>query len=178
MKRAWWLILGCITIAALSFGAGYLVHQQMRSDQRGAAIAQPTAIDLASVRLPDVDGTVRSLAQWRDKALLINFWATWCQPCREEIPVLQALRNSQQLNGAEVIGIALDFQAPVAEFVRREKLTYPILVAEQNMTVADLFGVGTGLPVTVAVSRDGKIVARHIGALNADDALKLLKTAL
>lgn len=133
-----------------------------------------------AVTLPDLTGNKRNLSEWHGRPLLINFWATWCGPCREEIPMLIRLRAEHAKQGLEIIGIALDFHDAVAGYATRAGMTYPVLVAEEDMTTVQAFGMGAsaGLPTTIVADRTGKIVARHVGALDKEEAEKLLKPVL
>ena len=128
--------------------------------------------------LPDVDGKMRSLSEWQGRPLLINFWATWCEPCRREIPLLKQLRAGHSKEGLEVMGIAIDFRDAVKGYTAKEGIDYPVLVAEEDATTPRLFGVGLGLPTTVAVDRQGQIVDTHVGELSADEALAMIRLAL
>src|SRR5688572_19182784 len=84
------------------------------------------------VALPDREGKERRLTEWTGRPLLINFWATWCAPCRREIPLLRQLRSERARDGLEVIGIAVDFRDAVLEYARTIGLDYPLLIGEQE----------------------------------------------
>src|SRR5688572_10769964 len=103
------LILG--TVAAAAAVTGGIVGALTLQSRSGAA-------DLLSARYPDLDGTLRRLADWQGRALVCNFWATWCAPCREEIPVLDALQARHAANVLQVVGIAVDSAANVREYVK------------------------------------------------------------
>jgi thiol-disulfide isomerase/thioredoxin len=143
-----------------------------------AASPPQTPTRLPAVSLPDLDGKPRSLSEWHGRPLLINFWATWCEPCLREIPLLEKLRARHAQEGLEVIGIAIDFREAVAGYVKRAGVTYPVLIAEDDATAPKAFGVGLGLPTTVVASREGQIVASHLGELNEAQAEKLLAAVL
>jgi len=116
--------------------------------------------------LNDVYGEPRNIHAF-DGPLLINFWATWCAPCRREIPLLEALHKEQ--SGLQVLGIAIDRQPDVESFIGEFGVSYPNLVGQEDaMAVSDLFGLdGLGLPFTVLVSADGYILTVHIGEVDA-----------
>ena len=140
--------------------------------------ATPAPSRLPALSLPGLDGKPRALSEWRGRPLIINFWATWCEPCRREIPLLKQLRGEHAKDGLEVLGIAIDFRDAVASYVGKAGIDYPVLIAEQDATAPKAFGVGMGLPTTVVANREGRIVATHVGELRADKAASLVELAL
>ena len=98
----------------------------------------------------------------------MNFWATWCAPCRREIPLLKAFQDEQGGNGFQVIGIAVDFPEAVANYAEAAQFNYPVLVGEQDaMAVAESSGVQfVGLPFTMFVASDGELLSAYIGELH------------
>ena len=131
--------------------------------------------DLPPIRLPDLDGQPHSLSDFRGKLLMVNFWATWCEPCRREIPLLQRLRRERAANGVEIVGIALDHRADVAQYVRTHDMRYPVLIGEQGgLEAANALGMDTILPFTVFADRGGHIVTLKIGELHPDEAALVL----
>jgi thiol-disulfide isomerase/thioredoxin len=134
-------------------------------------IEQPPAMEVAthpSFALPDVDGVSHDFSEWQGKNRILNFWATWCAPCRREIPILKAFQEEQGDNGFQVIGIAVDFPEPVARYAEAAEFNYPILVGEQDaMAVAESSGVEfVGLPFTMFVASDGELLSAYIGELH------------
>ena len=130
---------------------------------------QTTGINVGSVAvdwtLPDLGGTEVSLSQYRGDVVLINFWATWCPPCRAEIPEIEAAYQAREDEGFVVLGIAVDqSHSLVAPFVELEGMTYPVLLDELSQ-VYNTYRA-PGLPVSVLVDRDGVIQARHIGQMS------------
>ena len=136
-----------------------------------SAIEQPPA-PAADIRpdfaLPDVSGKSRDFSEWSGKNRILNFWATWCAPCRREIPLLKAFQDEQQGNGFQVIGIAVDFPDAVAEYAKAAEFNYPVLVGEQDaMAVAESSGVEfIGLPFTMFVASDGELLSVYLGELH------------
>ncbi|MEQ1591223.1 MAG: TlpA disulfide reductase family protein [Thiobacillaceae bacterium] len=126
--------------------------------------------DLWATSLPDRYGHNQALSQWRGKTLVINFWATWCPPCREEIPDFIALRAKYAPRNVEFIGIAIDTATPVADYANEMQMTYPILIGEGSAHgLARRMGNPTGgLPFTIVVDPAGKIVLRHLGRLSRE----------
>jgi len=122
---------------------------------------------LWAMRLPDQYGKTQSLAQWRGKVLVLNFWATWCAPCREEIPDFIAVRTQYRTQNVEMVGIAIDSAQPVAAYVRDIHMPYPVLIGEgEALGLARALGNSSGaLPYTVVINSAGRIVLRHLGRL-------------
>ena len=126
--------------------------------------SRPEALprDLA---LPDLNGRPHYIKEWEGRVVLLNFWATWCPPCRDEIPMLIEVQRRHGDHGLQVIGVAVDKQAPVRAFVRRLGVNYPILLLseEQARGVLGRQGKAVGLPYSVLVAPDGRTLARKLG---------------
>ena len=117
--------------------------------------------------LPDLEGNQRNFVEWKGKHTLLNFWATWCAPCRREIPLLKAFQDEHGPDGIQVIGIAVDFPDMVASYAEATKFNYPILIGQEDaMAVAETSGIEfVGLPFTMIVSADGELLNAHIGEI-------------
>ena len=128
----------------------------------------PELVTHPSFTLPTVGGINRELSEWDGKMRILNFWATWCAPCRREIPLLKAFQEEQGINGFQVIGIAVDFPEPVANYAKSADFNYPILVGEQDaMAVAESSGVEfIGLPFTMFIASSGELLGAYIGELH------------
>jgi thiol-disulfide isomerase/thioredoxin len=142
-------------------------------EARSPAVAQASTTDRGTrvgFTLGDMEGTARDFAEWDGSHRLLNFWATWCAPCRREIPLLKAFQEQHAADGLQVIGIAVDFIEPVVEYARAAEFNYPILVGEQDaMAVAESSGVQfVGLPFTMVVARDGELVGTHMGEIHQE----------
>jgi thiol-disulfide isomerase/thioredoxin len=136
-----------------------------------AAPTRPIPDTVPDLKLPDLAGQQKSLRDFRGHPLIINFWATWCAPCRREMPLLQRLRRSHRGEGLEVVGIAVDFRAAVADYVRRQPVDYPLLIGEDSgLAAAEQFGMQTVLPFSVFADAAGRILAVKVGELHADEA--------
>lgn len=123
---------------------------------------------LPEFSLRDVWGEQRSISEWAGKPLLINFWATWCAPCRREMPLLQALHTSQ--SDLQVLGIAIDRQPDVQTYLAEAGISYPSLVGEEDaMRVSDQFGLeGLGLPFTALISSSSEILTIYVGEIDVE----------
>ncbi len=137
--------------------------------------AVPTPTRLPPITLKDLREQSRSLTDWPNRTLLINFWATWCAPCREEMPLLEQLQQSMDPATLQVIGIALDRPEPVLRFVGETGISYPILLGEEAAThAAEQFGEAfVGLPFSVLAASDGTILAIHTGQVSARDLAQI-----
>jgi thiol-disulfide isomerase/thioredoxin len=128
----------------------------------------------------DADGRQQPLSQWRGRPLIVNFWATWCPPCVEEMPDLQRIRDTYRDRGVEVIGIGIDNAAKIVGFRRQHGLSLPLLVAGAGGSeLSRSFGNTTGaLPFTVLISPDGRVLQRHLGQIKPEQLRRWLDTAL
>ena len=126
-----------------------------------AAAARQAAPGFA---LPDLGGRKIDLAAYRGHVVLLNFWATWCAPCRGEIPELMKLQNKYQGQGLRIIGISLDDDPkPVLDFSRQLRMNYPVVIGDADL--AKRYGGILGLPVSFLIGCDGRIHARHDGKI-------------
>jgi hypothetical protein len=104
---------------------------------------------------------------------MINFWATWCSPCRREIPLLKTLRHERAGDGLEIVGIAVDFREAVQKYAREMGIDYPVLVGEQDALEAiAAFGMDTVFPFTVFADRQGRIVTLKIGEMRLRPSIR------
>lgn len=126
-----------------------------------------TAEALFSARLTDLAGSPRTLNEWRGRVLVVNFWATWCPPCREEIPGLVRARDKLLSSNVEFVGIAIDQVAKVVDFARNVHVSYPLLMADAAGLdlVRTLGNPSGGLPFTVVLDRKGMVAHRNLGSI-------------
>jgi len=171
ISRREWLVLGSVGAAAAL--AGGIVGPNLLQSGSGAA-------DLQVIPLPDLTGRTRQISEWQGKVVLVNFWATWCAPCREEIPMLVSLREEYVANGLEIVGIAVDSVSNVSEYVSKYKISYPVLVADAGgIDLMRKLGNAAGaLPYTVVLDRRGVIVSRTVGILRKKEVEHKIKELL
>ena len=163
MTRFWQASL-FLSVAALAVAAGFYLNAVAR-DGGGAADIDARAV-LASP-LVDLQGKSRRLEEWSGQVLVVNFWATWCPPCLEEIPIFIGMQERLGDRGLQFVGIAIDDLESVRIFAERQKMNYPTLVGQADaMALSDLAGNARGgLPYTLVLDRSGRIVSKHYGAL-------------
>src|SRR5688500_9166857 len=126
---------------------------------------------LPDITLADRDGKPTKLASFGGRPLMVNFWATWCAPCRREIPLLNKIRAQRQSQNAEIVGIAVDFRDEVLKFVAKVPLSYPLLIGEEDgLAAAEAFGMGMAFPFSVFVDSQNRILTVKSGELHEDEA--------
>jgi thiol-disulfide isomerase/thioredoxin len=132
---------------------------------------------LLAQTLPDVDGKSQAFSQWAGRPMVVNFWATWCAPCVQEMPELSALQAELAPRKIQILGIGIDSPSNIAEFSHKYKISYPLYVAGMGGTeLSRQFGNKTGsLPFTVLIGADGKIRKQYLGRLKFDELRRDLK---
>jgi thiol-disulfide isomerase/thioredoxin len=127
---------------------------------------------------PDLAGTSQPLSQWRGKVVAVNFWATWCPPCREEIPELVRIQQSLGPSGVQIVGVAVDEKAKVAAFAEKAGINFPTLLLEYGgIELSRRTGNRAGgLPYTVVLDRQGRIAHVELGAIRIAAFEGLLKS--
>ena len=127
--------------------------------------------------LQDLNGQPLALADYRGKVVLLDFWATWCAPCLDEIPHFVALQNEYREQGLQVIGISMDDgPKPVRDFYQRFKMNYPVALGTEKL--AQAYGGVLGLPVTFLIGRDGQVAAKYIGEVQMPVVEQEIKSLL
>ena len=130
--------------------------------------------------LLDLEDTLRHASDWDGQVVMINFWATWCPPCRKEIPAFIKLQDAYEKQGFTIVGIAIDTKQNAIDFVDPMGINYPILVGDKKgIDLAKAYGNRYGvLPYTVIVDRNGKIIYTHRNELTFAEAEKIIKPLL
>ncbi len=162
-------------LAILSAAAGFFLYKGSppRIDAPAIAGEAPAFV------LPDIEGTERHSEEWSGSVRLINFWATWCPPCRREIPLLIDLQEEHG-RSIQVLGIAIDDMEAVEAYAAEKNFNYPVLVGQQDaIDIANAFlSDFIGLPFTAFVDENGKLVHVHVGELHRDQAEEFLSELL
>ena len=192
-------IAGVILVVIVGVWAGVRIHSSRIAPDQPAGVptpvgaaSPPTPSDLIEetpppVKIPDrlpqfslsdLGGKSTSIDSWKGKSLIINFWATWCAPCRREIPLLESLSGQWAARGEQVIGIAVDHRDAVSRYARELNIGYPLLIGEQDaLDVAGALGFGSPVfPFTVFTDRRGEVVALYVGELHKAQADLILST--
>ena len=134
-----------------------------RDAQADAAACMPNAKPTTDFTLPALDGKKVSLSQFKGKVVLLNFWATWCGPCKAEIPAFVELQ-AQYKNDLVVLGLSVDDPADKAKaFAEQYKVNYPMVLGLGHDEIQDAYGPIYGIPASFLISRDGKVCKRHLG---------------
>jgi thiol-disulfide isomerase/thioredoxin len=151
------LILGATGLGAMAAGA--LVGALALQSASGAA-------ELLAASFVDLGGRPRQLREWQGRVLLCNFWATWCEPCREEIPLLVAAQQQYLNQGLTIVGIGIDSVEKIREFSAKYRISYPSLVADPEALglLRRLGNRSGGLPYSVILDRNGALARRNLGA--------------
>ncbi len=170
------LLIG--TLAVLFAGAGYLFYEWRAGTRPPDPVA--TGQMVLAAKFMGLDDKPQALEQWRGKVLVLNFWATWCAPCREEIPGFIKFQDQYGARGVQFVGLAIDQKERVGPYARDIGINYPVLVGGlESMDFARQVGNWRGvLPFTLVIDRSGRIATAEIGVLRPDKLESLLKPLL
>ena len=167
------------SVAATSY---WVMHSSLtQSDQTNpAALSSPSpqsASALTSLALPDTRGVVQPLSQWRRKILVVNFWATWCPPCREEMPAFSRIAIKHAANGVQVVGISIDTLNKVLEFQKLTPVSYPLLIGSFDTVQSTVLLGNTvqALPFTAIYDRAGNIHSIKLGRMSEQELERRLQ---
>jgi thiol-disulfide isomerase/thioredoxin len=172
--REWALIA---VVAAIAGAGGYAFHYWRISPEAPHAAGGG---HLMAAHFPDLAGERQGIEQWRGKVLVVNFWATWCTPCREEIPVFVSMQKQYGPQGLQFVGIAIDQADKVQAFASEFGMNFPVLLGgldavELARTLGNKAGV---LPYTVVIGRDGRVVSTKVGAVKEPQLTGLIAPLL
>jgi thiol-disulfide isomerase/thioredoxin len=163
-----------IIIAALiALGGGIIARHFLSSPTVQTSQA---ASPLPDFSFPDVSGKIRHSAEWQGKVRIINFWATWCPPCIEEIPEFIKMQKQYGDKGVQFIGIAIEEREPVADYLKSIAINYPILIGGIDATALSqqMGNVINAVPFTVVVNREGQIIHQQPGPFSDEQMLKII----
>src|SRR5271168_3857695 len=188
MKKVTVILVIVVAIVIGTYFADKATRISAKNRPAGAApAAEADNKPAPDLTLKDIDGKDVSLAQYKGKVVLVNFWATWCDPCRTEIPWLINMQSKYGPKGFTVLGVAMDEEGKsvVAPFVQKEKfdvngtpslMSYPILIG--NDAAGEKFGGLLGFPTSVLISRDGKQIQRITGIISKEEISKAIESQL
>jgi thiol-disulfide isomerase/thioredoxin len=171
MNRRTVVILALACLAA--FGGWWLQNRWLNAPP--AQPPAPAGVKVLAVgdsvdayTLPDIDGQTTAFAKWHGKVLLVNFWATWCAPCRKEMPMLAREQAEHAQDGLQIVGVAMDQPPSASRFLKQMPVGYPILIGiDADPVPTTTFGDTAGLlPYSVLIGRDGRILKTKLGALD------------
>jgi len=182
MKNTIQLIAIIIIAGAAGFGLQKAITHS--SSDKLPQLPKPAASVVGQQRpdfsLTDLDGKLRNISEWDGKVLLVNFWATWCPPCKKEIPAFMELQDKYAQQGFQVIGVAIDDEDSVRNFAEILDMNYPVMAAEMtSMEIARRYGNRiNALPFSTFVDKQGKITHTIAGEISREDTEKIIKTLL
>ena len=176
------MLIFATALVALMAGALFYAARIPTEIALEQATAQHSTLEVVThpaFTLPDLEGEDREFSEWEGTHRLINFWATWCAPCRREIPMLKAFQEEHGEAGFQILGIAVDYPDMVVPFAEETDFNYPILTGQQDaMAVAESSGIEfIGMPFTMIVARDGELLGAYLGELHQshlDDIVTIL----
>lgn len=189
-------VVQALAVIVIAGGAGFLAYRLGASHTSTITVAPAAAIPsreaqtpasqaptprqapevVPELAMPDRAGVRRKLSEWKGRPTLFNFWATWCEPCRREIPLLLKLRHEHAADGVEVVGIAVDSRDAVLKYAQDMHIDYPVLVGEQEgFEAVQAFGMETVLPFTVFTDSQARIVTLKVGELHPEEAAFILE---
>lgn len=165
-----WIALGVAAILAAAAGAYFGLSGQSTRD----------ASTLLALSLPDTSGHQEALSQWKGKVLVVNFWATWCAPCREEMPEFVKAQAELGPRGLQFVGIAVDEPDKAERFAQELGVNYPVLIGgygaiELSRTLGNRV---VALPFTIVVDRHGRVAQTHLGPLKPSELRAIVTNLL
>ena len=183
-----WIVAACacLGLAVLTLPVSSETHFDDVDTSAPGAAAPPTTACAANAKpanlnftLKDVDGKDVKLASLKGKVVLLDFWATWCGPCKIEIPWFIEFQNKYGKDGFQVVGVSTDdTQAKLKPYVAQMKMNYTVLQGLDRDDIQDAYGPLFGIPVTILISRDGKVCAKHVGLSSKDAFEREIKSLL
>ncbi|HQO29066.1 MAG TPA: TlpA disulfide reductase family protein [Accumulibacter sp.] len=145
--------------------------------QMSAAEVQQTVNEVLALTLPDLAGHPQSIAQWRGKILVVNYWASWCTPCIEEMPAFSRLQTRYAEQGVQFVGIGIDELVNMRAFIKKTPVAYPLLLAELGKGQQAGQQV-KGLPYTLIIDQQGKLAESRLGRFDEAALEKILQKLL
>lgn len=191
--------IGYIAVAVIAAAAGFGIYQfgiaphatteQASTSTESATPPPPSAEEaeadagaeglpqtLPDFTLANLDGQPQSIRSWEGKSMIVNFWATWCAPCRREIPLLNKIQAEHGAEGFQIVGVAVDFRDDVLKYAKEIGIDYPLLIGEEDgLEAVTKFGRGSlGFPFTVFTDNQQRLVLFHLGEIHPPQAEVML----
>lgn len=172
-----------IGVALVALVAGVVIARFIHTDEPKTVVTRTThamPTQMVDFSLPDPEGKPHSISDWRGKTIILNFWATWCPPCRAEVPLFVEAQEKYKKDGLVIVGVAIDKKEDVANFIDSYFINYPVLVNDQENTqlMAQYGNRIATLPYSVIMDSSGRIVDSHAGAYRKADLYPLLDRVL
>ena len=174
MQRSF--LIFAVAIAALVAGVAFYSSQKSNGEELPVEVydpprmsgSGPEIVQYPKFTMNDLDGNPRDFSEWDGRHRMLNFWATWCAPCRREIPLLKEFQAEQGDDGILMMGIAVDFPEEVVRYAEQAEFNYPILVGQDEaMALAETSGVQfIAMPFTMIISREGEFLSAYLGELH------------
>lgn len=185
-----WALLAALAVGSACLGfylyqarhgePAYLMSPQTGNTSPAVTTSSILGRQRPEFMLPDLDGQMRSISEWDGKVIALNFWATWCPPCLEEIPEFVSLQAKYQAAGLQFIGVALQRPEEVRQFAAEHGMNYPVMTGElEVIKLAESYGNHIGaLPYTVIIGRDGQVAHVKPGVLPTEEAESIINRLL
>jgi peroxiredoxin len=177
MKNALIFILA----TAIAGASGYALQRYMATDTPPASVTDIASPIIGKTRpefaMMDIEGNIRNIKDWDGQIVLLNFWATWCPPCLEEIPGFIEVQQELDDRGFQIIGVAVDNEDDVRAFASEMAMNYPVLAGEMEaIELSQRYGntIG-GLPFSAIIDKNGKVTHTIMGELSKDRLIAILK---
>jgi thiol-disulfide isomerase/thioredoxin len=186
--------IGYVVVAVVAAAAGFGIYQFALAPRATVQLPQAanetapteeaaTAEDaeglpetLPDFTLANLEGQPQSIRSWTGKSMIVNFWATWCAPCRREIPLLKKIQAAHGAEGFQIVGVAVDFRDDVLKYAKEIGIDYPLLIGEEDgLEAVTKFGQGSlGFPFTVFTDNQQRVVLFHLGEIHPNQAEVML----
>ncbi|MCM2306515.1 MAG: TlpA family protein disulfide reductase [Sulfuritalea sp.] len=169
-SRRTWAAIAIVGILSVIFGYFIFKDSQTAMNMKGVPPLETSSLGsqataIFRLNLPDPDGKAQAMEQWRGKILVVNYWATWCPPCREEMPGFSRLQEQFGAKGVQFVGISIDTAGKVIEFQKQTPVSYPLLIGDSG-AIDSSVALGNSrqaLPFTAVIDRQGMVAAIKLG---------------
>ena len=175
------ILFGALSTALLGYALFFTPSPDNEPAPKMELVTAPESADsVLALTLPDPAGVPQSLSQWKGKILVVNYWATWCPPCREEMPAFSRLHDRYADKGVQFVGISIDSVVKIREFQKEYPVSYPLLIAGDDVlqTSAGIGNPAQALPFTVIFDRAGKLHSSKLGRFSEAALEQQLKDLL